>query len=71
MVKITTRALKIGVQSRLYPISTMGFRTFFTENFGQAYWICIHKLSADDEHENQNTTLFKDTYCHTNTLGLY
>ena len=37
MVKITTRALKIGVQSRFYPISTVGFRTFFPENFGQAY----------------------------------
>ena len=38
MVKITTRALKIGVQSRFYPISTVGFRTFFPENFGQAYY---------------------------------
>ena len=28
MVKITTRALKIGVQSRFYPISTVGFCTF-------------------------------------------
>ena len=37
VVKITTRALKIGVQSRFYPISTVGFRTFFLENFGQAY----------------------------------
>ena len=38
MVKITTRALKIGMQSRFYPISTMGFRTFSPENFGQAYY---------------------------------
>ena len=37
MVKITSRALKIGVQSRFYPISTVGFRTFCPENFGQAY----------------------------------
>ena len=35
-VKIASRALKIGVQSRFYPISTVGFRTFFPENFGQA-----------------------------------
>ena len=34
MVKITTRALKIGVQSRFYP---MGICTYFPENFGQAY----------------------------------
>ena len=39
MVKITTRALKIGVQSRFYPISTVGFCTFFPENFGQPYYI--------------------------------
>ena len=28
MVKIAPRALKIGVQSRFYPISTVGFGTF-------------------------------------------
>ena len=28
MVKIAPRALKIGVRSRFYPISTVGFRTF-------------------------------------------
>ena len=33
VVEITTRALKIGVQSRFYPISTLGFRTFFPEKF--------------------------------------
>ena len=37
VVKMAPRALKIGVQSRFYPISTVGFRTFFPENFGQAY----------------------------------
>ena len=38
MVKITTsRALKIGVQSRFYPISTVGFSTFSSENLGLAY----------------------------------
>ena len=39
MVKITIRALKIGVQLRFYQISTEGFRTFFPENFGQAYYV--------------------------------
>ena len=45
MVKITTRALKIGVLSRFYPISTVGFRTFSPENFGQAYW-SVHCFDA-------------------------
>ena len=36
VVKITTRALKIGMQTRFDPISTVGCRTFFPENFGQA-----------------------------------
>ena len=39
MVKITTRALKIGVQSRFYPISTVRFCTFFPKKFGQAYYV--------------------------------
>ena len=42
VVKIAPRALKIGEQSRLYPISTVGFRTFFSKNFGQAY--CLTPL---------------------------
>ena len=37
MVKIATRALKIGVQSPFGPILTVGARTFFPENFGLAY----------------------------------
>ena len=37
VVKITTRVLKIGVQSHFHPISTVGFHTVFPENFGQAY----------------------------------
>ena len=44
MVKIAPRALKIGVQSRFYPISTVGFRTFFPENFGQAYCACARSI---------------------------
>ena len=56
MVKITTRALKIGVQSRLYPISIVGFRTFFPENFGQAYCISKQKLT---EVFKEVTTYFK------------
>ena len=39
MIKITPRALKPGVQSHFHPISTVGFRTFFPENFGQAYCV--------------------------------
>ena len=45
MVKITTRALKIGVQSRFNPISTVGFRTFFPENFGQPGLLCTITVS--------------------------
>ena len=41
MVRITTRALKTGVQTRFYPISTKGFHTFFPKNFGQAYYTYI------------------------------
>ena len=37
VVKMAPRALKIGVQSHFHPISTVGFRTFFLENFGLAY----------------------------------
>ena len=37
MVRNASRKLKIGVQSRFYPISTVGFRTFSPENFGQAH----------------------------------
>ena len=47
MVKITTRALKIGVQSRFYPISTLGFRTFFSENFGLAYYTGSIEIMTD------------------------
>ena len=45
MAKIAPRALKIGVQSHFHPISTVGFRTFSPENFGQAYCACVQKIS--------------------------
>ena len=44
MVRNASRKLKFGVQSRFYPISTVGFRTFSPENFGQAYWPLAQKL---------------------------
>ena len=50
MVKITPRALKIGVQSHFHPISTMGFRTFFRENFGLAYVMCNGAEENQVEH---------------------
>ena len=37
VVKIAPRARCAFVQSRFYQISTVGLRTFFPENFGQAY----------------------------------
>ena len=46
MVKIATRALKIGVQSPFGPISTVGTRTFFPKKFGQAYCTCGEYLSV-------------------------
>ena len=44
MVKYAARGLKIGVQSRFDPKFDVGIRTFFTENFGQAYCPCISEV---------------------------
>ena len=46
MVKITTRALIIGVQSPFGPISTVGSRTFLPKNFGQAMLTCHYYIAT-------------------------
>ena len=45
MVRYATRGLKIGVQSWFDPKFDVGKRTFFPENFGQAYYVCYHAVS--------------------------
>ena len=48
MLRYVTRGLKIGVQSRFDPKFDVGIRTFFPENFGQAYCtVCGDKQSLD------------------------
>ena len=50
MVRNASRKLKFGVQSRFYPISTVGFRTFFPENFGQPYCAAIGPFTLTPTH---------------------
>ena len=48
VVRNASRKLKFGVQSRFYQISTVGFRTFFHENFGQAYYTSVMTYTFSD-----------------------
>ena len=67
MVRNASRKLKFGVQSRFYPISTVGFRTFFPENFGQAYCALLKDfLLIIPPNENKGSIKFKyiqQKYC--------
>ena len=61
MVRNASRKLKFGVQSHFYPISTVGFRTFSPENFGQAYWsvakVIVSLIRKMPRHKKQSQAM--------------
>ena len=65
MVRNASRKLKFDVQSRFYPISTVGFRTFPPNNFGQAYY----SLNSRDSGSSQENKICNDFF--TNRASIF
>ena len=65
MVRYATRGLKIGVQSWFDPKFDVGIRTFFPENFGQAY--CPPEISKITVRRKSSpfkaTKILNTVYC--------
>ena len=57
VIKITTRAIKIGVQLRFYPISTVGFRTFSPENLAKPSLVKHEFIRSDVRHQEASFTI--------------